>query len=70
MPPILLGRLAAETARALPLEETKQIRPFFEANPLAAGTRVLRQIAEEVAIAKQVRRHEATTIVTNNKLLG
>lgn len=57
MPPILLGRLAAETARALPLEETKQIRPFFEANPLAAGTRVLRQIAEEVAIAKQVRRH-------------
>ena len=62
MPPILLGRLAGETARALPLSEAKQIRPFFEAHPLTAGTRVLRQIAEEIAIAKQVRRHCAKSL--------
>lgn len=57
MPPILLARLAGETARALPLDEARAIRPFFEAHPLAAGDRVLRQIDEELALARAVQRH-------------
>ena len=57
MPPILLARLAGETAGALPLEEARTIRPFFETHPLAAGDRVLRQIDEELALARAVQRH-------------
>lgn len=57
MPPILLARLAGETASALPLDEASGIRPFFEAHPLAAGDRVLRQIEEELALARAVQRH-------------
>lgn len=57
MPPILLARLAGETARALPLDEARTIRPFFTLHPLAAGDRVLRQIGEELALARRVQRH-------------
>lgn len=57
MPPILLARLAGETSRALPITESKRIRAFFEAHPLAAGGRVLRQVSEELTIAGRVARH-------------
>lgn len=59
MPPILLARLAGETPSALPLDEARGIRPFFEAHPLAAGDRVLRQIDEELALARATRRYAA-----------
>lgn len=57
MPPILLARLAGETAAALPLEEARGIRPFFERTRLAAGDRVLRQIDESLALARATQRH-------------
>jgi puromycin-sensitive aminopeptidase len=53
MPPILLARLAGATAEALPHSSASEIRGFFERHPLAAGSRVLRQIAEEMAIARR-----------------
>jgi puromycin-sensitive aminopeptidase len=53
MPPILLARLAASTAEALPHDALPEIRAFFDAHPLAAGGRVLRQVAEEMAISKR-----------------
>lgn len=53
MPPILLARLAGATADALPHSSAAEIQDFFERHPLAAGSRVLRQIAEELAIAKR-----------------
>jgi hypothetical protein len=53
MPPILLARLAGATADALPHTSAIEIRDFFKRHPLAAGSRVLRQIAEEMAIAKR-----------------
>jgi len=67
MPPILLARLAGETARALPLGETQTIRPFFRTHPLAAGDRVLRQIDEELALARRVQRHAGREL---RELLG
>jgi puromycin-sensitive aminopeptidase len=51
MPPILLARLAGATAYALPPSEAQGIAAFFERKPLVAGTRVLRQISEELRIA-------------------
>ena len=56
MPPILLARLAGATAYALPPSEAKGIADFFERKPLAAGTRVLRQIREELKIAARFER--------------
>jgi len=53
MPPILLARLAAATADALPHSAATEIQDFFQRHPLAAGSRVLHQIAEEMAIAKR-----------------
>ena len=53
LPPILLARLAAATADALPLGSAAEISDFFERHPLAAGSRVLRQIAEEMEISKR-----------------
>jgi len=53
MPPILLARLAGATAEALPHSSSSEIRAFFQRHPLAAGSRVLRQIAEEMTIAKR-----------------
>ena len=53
MPPILLARLAGATAEALPHSSAAEIKAFFDRHPLAAGSRVLRQIAEEMAIAKR-----------------
>ena len=53
MPPILLARLAAATADALPHSVTSEVRTFFKRHPLAAGSRVLRQIAEQMSIAKR-----------------
>ena len=57
MPPILLARLAGETANALPLSRCSEIAPFFAAHPLAAGDRVLRQVREQIALSKSLRRH-------------
>jgi len=48
MPPILLARLAAETASALPLDRLDEIGAFFARHPLAAGTRTLRQLEDFV----------------------
>ncbi len=53
LPPILLARLVAATADALPHDSAAEIRKFFERHPLAAGSRVLSQVAEEMAIAKR-----------------
>lgn len=53
MPPILLARLAAATTDALPHTAASEIDDFFRHHPLAAGKRVLRQIAEQMAIAKR-----------------
>lgn len=53
MPPILLARLAASTADALPFDALPGIQAFFEEHPLAAGSRILRQVAEEMTIAKR-----------------
>ena len=53
MPPILLARLAGVTAVALPYALAGEVDEFFEERPLAAGSRVLRQVAEEMAIAKR-----------------
>jgi puromycin-sensitive aminopeptidase len=54
LPPILLARLAAMTSAALPPSAAKEIRGFFARHPLDAGSRVLRQVAEELAIARQL----------------
>lgn len=53
MPPILLARLASATAEALPHSSASEIRRFFEAHPLAAGSRVLRQVREQMTLAKR-----------------
>jgi len=53
MPPILLARLAGATADALPHTSAAEISDFFTRHPLAAGSRVLRQIAEEMTISKR-----------------
>lgn len=52
-PPILLARVAAATGMALPPERAREITAFFKTHPLAAGPRTLRQITEELAIARQ-----------------
>ncbi len=57
MPPILLARIVAETSNALPPSEAPHIRAFFEQHPLAAGSRVLDQVAEQLAIAGRLRAH-------------
>jgi len=54
MPPILLARIVAETSKALPAAEAPGIRAFFTDHPLAAGSRVLDQVAEELAIGRQL----------------
>ncbi|MBW1884455.1 MAG: ERAP1-like C-terminal domain-containing protein [Deltaproteobacteria bacterium] len=56
MPPILLARLAGATAEALPTREAAAIRAFFARHPLAAGSRVLSQIAEQLEIARRFER--------------
>jgi hypothetical protein len=56
MPPILLARLAGELAAALPLDRLREIHPFFARHPLQAGHRTLRQLAEQIAIARRLRR--------------
>ncbi len=56
MPPILLARLAGATAEALPTDEAAAIRAFFDRHPLAAGSRVLSQIAEQLEIARRFER--------------
>lgn len=53
IPPILLARLAGATAEALPYPLATEVQDFFKHHPLAAGSRVLRQIAEEMAISKR-----------------
>lgn len=53
LPPIPLARLAAATAEALPTTHGPAIRRFFDAHPLTAGRRVLRQILEELRIARR-----------------
>jgi puromycin-sensitive aminopeptidase len=53
MPPILLARLAGSTADALPYSMAHEIKEFFKGRPLTAGSRVLRQVAEEMSIAKR-----------------
>lgn len=53
MPPIPLARLAGATAEALPHSFAPEIQEFFERHPLVAGSRVLRQIGEEMAIARR-----------------
>lgn len=62
LPPILLARLAGETARALPLDETPQIRAFFAKRPLAAGERVLRQLDEEIGLARRLVRRSGPAL--------
>jgi len=57
MPPILLARVIGETSSALPATEAPQIRAFFKEHPLAAGSRVLDQVAEQLAIAQRMRGH-------------
>ena len=57
MPPILLARLAGETANALPLSRCGEIGSFFAAHPLTAGDRVLRQVREQIALSRRLRRH-------------
>ncbi|MFK7894831.1 MAG: M1 family aminopeptidase [Myxococcota bacterium] len=57
MPPILLARVAAVTADALPTEQSDEILAFFRDHPLAAGDRVLRQIEEELRIAQRFEAH-------------
>ncbi|MBY0399285.1 ERAP1-like C-terminal domain-containing protein, partial [Myxococcota bacterium] len=52
-PPILLARVAATTATALPATRAREIQAFFRTHPLAAGPRTLRQITEELAIARE-----------------
>ncbi len=54
LPPILLARLAGETASALPPTSAREVRSFFETHPLVAGARVLRQIDETFAIARRL----------------
>jgi hypothetical protein len=56
LPPIPLTRLAGATAEALPPSAAPEIRRFFAAHPLAAGTRVLRQVQEELRIARRLDR--------------
>jgi puromycin-sensitive aminopeptidase len=53
MPPILLARLASATSEALPHSSATEIRKFFTVHPLAAGERILRQISEQMAIARR-----------------
>jgi hypothetical protein len=57
MPPILLARIAGQTANALPPSAASEIRSFFAAHPLAAGSRVLRQVSEEFALARRLKSH-------------
>jgi len=52
MPPILLARVAAATAEALPPVRAREVAAFFRAHPLAAGPRTARQIAERLAHAR------------------
>jgi puromycin-sensitive aminopeptidase len=60
MPPILLARLAGSTADALPYSMANDVRDFFERRPLAAGSRILRQVAEEMSIARRFDRQAGT----------
>jgi puromycin-sensitive aminopeptidase len=53
MPPILLARLVAATADALPFSAGPDIEAFFKRHSLAAGSRILRQIAEEMSISEE-----------------
>ena len=63
MPPILLARIVAETSSALPPRLAPAIRSFFAAHPLAAGSRVLDQVAEELAIARRLRTHARRDLI-------
>ncbi len=62
MPPILLARIVAETSNALPPGESRAIRAFFRDHPLAAGSRVLDQVAEELAIGQQLIAHASRNL--------
>lgn len=55
LPPILLARIVGSVANALPSDQAPLVRAFFAEHPLAAGSRVLDQVAEEFAIAKRLR---------------
>lgn len=63
MPPILLARLAAETATALPVSQAEEIASFFAAHPLVAGDRVLRQVAERIRLARRLQRYAEGELV-------
>jgi puromycin-sensitive aminopeptidase len=63
MPPILLARLAAATAQALPASEMAGILAFFEQQPLLAGPRAVRQISEELKIAARFERASCKGLV-------
>lgn len=56
LPPIQLARLAAATSAALPAGTAPEIRAFFRRHPLVAGSRVLRQVDEELTIAAALER--------------
>ena len=68
LPPILLARLAAATADALPLGSAAEISDFFERHPLAAGSRVLRQIAEEMEISKRFEARAGSDLENPNRV--
>ncbi len=59
MPPILLARIVGSTASALPVREAPHVRAFFMDHPLAAGSRVLDQVAEAFEIATRLHVHAA-----------
>lgn len=52
MPPILVARLAGELANALPGPRLDEIPDFFARHPLAAGERTVRQLEEQIRLAR------------------
>lgn len=64
MPPILLARIVGETSKALPASAAPSIRAFFADHPLAAGSRVIRQVSEEMRIAERLERKAGPELAT------
>ena len=52
-PPILIARLVGATSAALAPDRAGEIAKFFRTHPLAAGPRTLRQVGEELALARR-----------------
>ena len=52
-PPILIARLVGATSAALAPDRAGEIAKFFRTHPLAAGPRTLRQVSEELALARR-----------------